>query len=247
VDAASGERKAFQMTVPRAWVLLHGTPLDPVVWADLAPVLGRQQPVHTPVATPRVGEPGPQRAVAERLAVDLRHVADRWDVVGHSFGGQIAIELALVAPEHVATLSLVCSRDTPFPPFAQTATDLRSGIPIDVEGALLRWFRPDERQPDNRLLQYARERLIEADRQTWATALDAIATYDRSATVHLITTPTMLICAELDPVSDPIAMGALADRLPTAQLHVDSEAAQLSPLVRTGALADRLTRHATGW
>ncbi|MGX7680303.1 alpha/beta fold hydrolase [Jatrophihabitans sp. DSM 45814] len=234
------------MTVPRAWVLLHGTPLDSDVWSGLSPILVEQQPVFAPVATPSVDDHHPQLAVAERLAVQLPHVAERWDIVGHSFGGQIAIELALVAPDRVATLSLICTRDTPFLPFAQTATDLRSGTPIDVEGALQRWFRPEERQSSSRLVSYARERLTNADRYIWATALDAIATYDRSAVVHLIQAPTMLICAQLDPVSDPTAMSALADRLPNAELQVLSAAAHLSPLMQPAFLAARLRHQQSG-
>jgi pimeloyl-ACP methyl ester carboxylesterase len=236
-------RQVVLVTVPRAWILLHGTPLDPGVWADLAPILRREQPAHTPVATPGIGDRSPQLAVADRLAPQLSRVADRWDVVGHSLGGQIAIELALRAPERVATLSLICSRDTPFPPFAQAAADLRSGSPIDVESALQRWFRPEERRSGSRLVSYARERLTHADPQTWATSLEGIATFDRSADVHLIRAPTMLICAQLDPVSDPAAMSALADRLPNARLYVLPDAAHMSPLLQSASLAARLTAH----
>jgi pimeloyl-ACP methyl ester carboxylesterase len=231
------------MTARRAWILLHGTPLDPDVWADLKSALD-QQPVYAPIATPTADDMHPHLAVAQRLIRELPALADRWDVVGHSFGGQIALELALLAPDRVATLSLICSRDTPFPPFAQTATELRNGAPIDVDGALRRWFRPEEQRAGGRLVSYARERLTNADRQTWAAALDGIAAYNRSADVHLIEAPTMLICAELDPVSDPGAMESLANRLTSAELHVMTGAAHMSPLIDSGALANQLTRYA---
>ncbi len=231
------------MTVPRAWVLLHGTPLDPDVWTGLSPFLRTQQPVIAPEVNPPVGHPRPQQPLAERLAETLPRVADQWDVVGHSFGGQIAIELALLAPERVATLAVVCSRDTPFPSFAQAATGLRDGAAIDLDGALQRWFTPAELQAGHQLIAYARERLTSADRPSWATALDGIATYDRAGSVHLIHTPTLLVCAGLDPVSDPAAMRALADRLPNGQLHIDADAAHLSPFLQPARLAARLTDH----
>ena len=82
------------MTARRAWILLHGTPLDPDVWADLKSALD-EQPVYAPIA--------------QRLISELPALADRWDVVGYSFGGQIAIELALLAPDRVASLSLICT------------------------------------------------------------------------------------------------------------------------------------------
>ncbi len=228
------------MTAARAWILLHGTPLDPDVWSDLAPILRMRQPVHAPGVTPRTDDIDPQRAIAGRLAVELADFADRWDVVGHSFGGQVAIELALLAPDRVATLSIICSRDTPFPPFARTAESLRAGAPIDVDGALQRWFRIDEQRSDDRLVAYARQRLTNADRASWAAALDGIARYDRSGDVHLITAPTLLICAEHDPVSDPTAMGALAARLPGGRLEILPDARHLSPLIQPESLGARL-------
>lgn len=224
----------------RAWVLLHGTPLTPAVWSTLSPILGEHQPVHAPAVTPRPDDADPQREIARRLAVGLADVADRWDLVGHSFGGQIAIDLALIAPARVASLAIVCSRDTPFPPFAAAAANLRSAQPVDVDGALQRWFRPDELDPDDWLVGYARECLVDADRRAWATALGGIAAYDRSDAVHNIAAPTTLICAELDPVSDPDSMRALTSRLPHARLHLQRGAAHLSPLLRPGPLAAQL-------
>ncbi len=228
------------MTLPRAWVLLHGTPLDRDVWSELAAILGEHQAVLAPEVTPPADDHHPQSAIAQRLATQLEPVADQWDVVGHSFGGQIAIELALLAPSRVSTLSIICSRDSPFSPFAQTAAGLRNGTPIDADAAMNRWFRPHELRSGNRLVAYARERLETADRDTWASALDAIATYDRTDRVHTIEVPTTLICAGLDPVSDPAAMTALRDRLPNAQLHVLADAAHMSPFLNPAALAARL-------
>ncbi len=224
---------------------MHGTPLDPGVWTDVVPFLSEHQPVHAPDVTPRAADRLPQLAIAERLVGELAAVADRWDVVGHSFGGQIAIELALLAPERVATLAVICSRDTPFPPFAQTATELRAGVPVDVDGALARWFRPDERQSSDGLVTHARQCLMHADRATWAAALDGIASYDRAELMGRIQVPTLLICAALDTVSAPAAMTALAQRLPNSDLQVLPDAAHLSPLLHPRSLADRLTRHQT--
>ena len=164
-------------------------------------------------------------------------LATRWDVVGHSFGGQVAIELALLAPHKLASLSIISSRDTPFPPFALAAANLRAGLPVDVEGALRRWFRPEELRAGGWLVAYARDRLAKADRDIWATALDGIATYDRSDAVGRIQVPTTLICAESDLVSDVGAMTALKGRLPNAQLRVWAGAAHFSLLLEPAKLA----------
>ncbi|MEH3156580.1 MAG: alpha/beta fold hydrolase, partial [Gordonia paraffinivorans] len=80
------------------WVLLHGTPLGPRVWDDVAADLSRSAPVWAPDLTPTVDDPTPQRSLAVGLAAQLREPAH---LVGHSFGGQIALELALIAPRVV--------------------------------------------------------------------------------------------------------------------------------------------------
>jgi pimeloyl-ACP methyl ester carboxylesterase len=71
----------------------------------------------------------------------------------------------------------------------------------------------------------------------WAAALEAIAGYDRSDRVAAIGVPVMLIAAELDPVSTPAAMSALASRLPQASLTVLPGAAHMSPFIDPAALA----------
>ncbi len=91
-------------------------------------------------------------------------------------------------------------------------------------------------------MRYARDRLQHADRRSWAAALDAIARYDRSGRVAAVTAPVTLIAAELDPVSTPAAMSALARRLPQASLTVLPGAAHMSPFTDPSALARLLLR-----
>lgn len=43
-----------------------------------------------------------------------------------SRAGQVAIDFALLAPRRAQTLTVVCSRDTPFPAFAAAAARLRA-------------------------------------------------------------------------------------------------------------------------
>ena len=127
-------------------------------------------------------------------------------MVGHSFGGQIALDFALLAPQRVQALTLICTRDTPFPGFAAAAARLRHGGPVDITAALRRWFTAPELSADGPVVTYARPCLRQADRAAWAAALDAIASYDRANRVGAIGVPSTLIAAELDPVSPPAAM-----------------------------------------
>jgi pimeloyl-ACP methyl ester carboxylesterase len=58
-----------------------------------------------------------------------------------------------------------------------------------------------------------------------------------AGSVAAISAPVTLIAAELDPVSTPAAMSALASRLPRASLTVLPGAAHMSPFTDPAALA----------
>lgn len=228
------------------WLLLHGTPLTPQVWDGIAGYLRGYGPVWRPDVTPAASRPDAQAALATQLASALEPSPERLHVVGHSFGGQIAIDFALLAPQRVQALTLICTRDTPFPAFAGAAARLRHGSPVDVAAALRRWFTAPELSAGGPVVTYARRCLRQADRAAWATALDAIARYDRANRVGAIGVPSTLIAAELDQVSTPAAMSALAGRLPRARLHVLPRAAHMTPFSDPGQLALLISRAAPG-
>ena len=131
------------------WVLLHGTPLTPRVWDEVGAILAMSRPVVAP-ALPR---PGTQAEIAGRVLASLEDTRAPLHVVGHSFGGQVAIEVALAAPLRLASLTILCSRATPFPAFAASAESLRRGDPLDLPGSLARWFLPDELAADGPIVR----------------------------------------------------------------------------------------------
>jgi pimeloyl-ACP methyl ester carboxylesterase len=180
------------------WLLLHGVPLKPLVWDEVRPYL-TGQPVLTPdtsaVPVRTVAASSPL-LLAEKLLGQLP--AGQFDLVGHSFGGQIAMELALLLGPRLRTLTILCSRDTPVPAFAPLAEALRRGEPIDVEANLGRWFKAEDVVANGRSVQAARHCLAQADRASWAAARDAIATFDRTAEVGRITAPATLVAAGHD-------------------------------------------------
>ena len=226
------------------WLLLHGTPLTPAVWEDVAAYLTQSGAVWCPSISPPAGTPDAQGAVAAPLAAEAAQRSGRLHVVGHSFGGQVALDFALLIPRRIATLTLLCSRDTPFPAFAAAAARLRSGAPVDADTALSRWFTPAELDQDGPVVSYARRCVQQADHRSWAAALDAIAVYDRAGRTASIQAPTTLIAAGLDQVSTPAAMSALADRLPKATLQILPGAAHMTPFTDPAALAQLILRAA---
>ena len=180
-----------------------------------------------------------QRAIAERMLALIGDLPGELHVVGHSFGGQIALDMALSAPPgRVRSLTIICSRGTPFAPFAEAAGAVRRGDPVDVDRAVGRWFRPRELDSEEPLVEYARRCLIEADRAAWADALEAISVYDRSDAVAALQLPVTLIAGAFDEVATPEAMNDLRGRITGSRLHVLGGASHMTPLADPARLGD---------
>jgi pimeloyl-ACP methyl ester carboxylesterase len=226
------------VTADVCWLLLHGTPLTPVVWDQVAAQLRPHAPTQIPTVIPAGEVADVQRALAQQVLGQLVERPHDMHVVGHSFGGQVALDIALVAPERVRSLTMICSRDTPYPPFAAAAAALRRGDAVDINAAMSRWFRPEELQAEGPVVSYARHCLRHADRSSWADALDGIANYDRSLLVSRLDVPVTLIAAEFDQVSKPADMAALADRVAGSRLQVLRGAAHMTPFTDSTSLAE---------
>ena len=223
------------MTAPR-WVLLHGAPLSPAAWDGVRDSLAAVAPDLSNWGLGGAGsETGIlQRDLAESVLADLPD--ERLVVVGHSIGGQVAMEMALLAPDRVQCVVLVCTRDIPVPEFASTATALRNGTVLDVDAVLRRWFTADELAEDGEVVNYARRQLRETPPPRYAAALDALATYDRRQHVAQMTVPAVLLCGGADLGCTPSVMTMLANDLPHATLHVVGEWAHMSPFLDPAAL-----------
>lgn len=233
------------MTPEPRWLLLHGTPLSPAIWGGVASRLPGVVEIPDCTDVPAPDSPhGAAHALAERVAVGLPNGA--WHVVGHSFGGQIALELALARPDRVASLTIVCSRDTPVAAFSELARAVRAGAGPSAQATLERWFTTAELAAGGAAVQQARADLAVAVSTpgAWANALDAISTYDRSAVVGRLRTRVRLHAAAGDGVSTPDAMRDFAARVPGALLSVHDEWDHMSPFTDAAAFAALLSTSA---
>lgn len=209
------------------------------MWDDVAADLSRDGTVWTPDATPAVGDPTPQRSLAVDIAARLREPVH---LVGHSFGGQIALELALAAPELVTGLTVMCARATPFPSFVEHAATVRAGADV-TRSTVDRWFLAEEVTDDGPVVRAARAAVTAADPAVYATAISAIAHFDRVVAARAVRVPTTVVAAEQDRGSPPEAMAELADAIPDAALVVLA-GGHMSPFLRPAELADLVRRSA---
>ena len=222
-------------------VLLHGTPFDGRAWQPVVTALdGSCRAIRFDARGHGAAADAPV-APYGRLADDVVAVLDRLDlpdahVVGHSWGGQIAQQVALDHPERVNRLSLVCTRASPFPAFATAARGLRDGT-VDVEAGLARWFTPAELAEDDGPAATVRAWLHAADRSRWADALDAISTFDALDRLSRIAVPTDVVAAERDGVAVPVHMAEIADAVAGASFRVVAGVGHLAPLQAPAQIA----------
>jgi haloacetate dehalogenase len=94
-------------------LLLHGMPQTACMWHDLLPELARDRVVLAPDLkglgrSEMRGPYDPATLVDELAALVVHEVDDRVDVVGHDWGGSLAVALAAHRPELVRRL-VVCN------------------------------------------------------------------------------------------------------------------------------------------
>ncbi|WP_433782669.1 alpha/beta fold hydrolase [Actinomycetospora sp. CA-101289] len=242
VEIAAGYRTSvLDSGEGRVVVLLHGTPFDLRAWLPVVRALGGR--VRTVCFDARghgsaVDVPVPGYG---RLGGDVVALLDRLDVpdvhlVGHSWGGQTAQRVALDHPGRVNRLSLICTRASPFPPFATVAHGLRDGT-ADVEASLSRWFTPEELAEPGGVAATVRSWLRSADPARWADALQMISSFDVLSQLSGIAVPTDVVAAENDGVAVPQHMAEIAEAVPTASFRVLEGARHLVPIQRPEEIA----------
>jgi len=156
-------------------------------------------------------------------------------VIGLSFGGMVAQELALGHPGDARSLVLADTTST-LSPEARRAMLERGeaakggGMANVIESTLTRWFTPGFMGSD--IVARCRERLLADDVQGWAATWHAISELDTELRLKEIRVPTLVIIGEVD-LSVPVSRArAMADLIPGAVLHVIAGAPHMAPLER---------------
>jgi 3-oxoadipate enol-lactonase len=207
-------------------VLLHGVGFDCWMWKQVIPYLPAERRVvaydlrgH---GTARVGSLLTYKQLATDLNVLLNQLKiDRAEVIGLSFGGEVAQAFALAYPDRLAALSLVCTRSSPFPPFLTLASKARQeGMAAMVDGCLARWFDSAALAANGPAVHYARSQTENANPEVWARAMELIAKFDGMERLSSITVPSRVIAAELDTVGTVEHMQMIATQISDSVFHV---------------------------
>lgn len=141
-------------------------------------------------------------------------------VVGFSFGGMIAQELAVKYPDDVRALAL-CACPSTHPPEGRKIAAARgsdaeaSGMQAVLDATLKRWFTEDFRAHGGD--KAARERLLSNNVSGWAEAWRSISALDAHPKLGSVRVPTICVAGELDVSSPPAIVRRIADAIPGAR------------------------------
>ncbi len=219
-------------------MLVHGTPLDAGSWRQIAPALAQagRRVIAYDLRGHGSAAPTPLPADYALLAADLGRLLEllgieRAHVVGHSFGAQVAQQFALDLPQRLASLTIVCGRLMPFPPFEAVAARVEAdGVEPLAEGLLERWLGADHVAAGGPAIDYVRATLARADATAYATALRMIASYDGQPRMAEISAPVTVVACDRDGVATPELAREAAELAPSGRYELVRDCGHMLPL-----------------
>ena len=189
-----------------------------------------------------------EMATAVLAVVD--ELGDReFHVAGISLGGAIALELAVLHPDRVLSLTMLCSGSrigTPTGWQERAASARASGTASLVTGSAARWFAPGFLGEDTGAGARALGQIIDVDDESYALCAEALGEFDRTADARNLPVPTLLVSAEFDEVTTPDSMRRFAGILPDAHAVEIAGASHLAALERPAEIARALSEHLVG-
>lgn len=210
-------------------LLLHPVGLDATFWEGLIETLSTRCKVVAVDTAGHGASPDASRPsrMSERVDDVIQLIQDRnlgpAIVLGASFGGMIAQNLALARPDLVDGLILAGCPGR-IPAEARTAilkrgTDAEEGgMAAVLDTTIERWFTAEFMSTE--AVTRVGQRLMDDKPSNWAAAWEAVAEHDALDRLSAFTKPSLVIAGEKDLATPLAAKEALAAALPAATLVV---------------------------
>ena len=231
-----------------ALVLLNSIGTDMDLWAATLPLLREH------FAVLRIDTRGHGASIMEPddlslglLARDVLAVVDevgfsRFSVAGVSLGGMIAMQLALLAPENIIGLALICTSATmDSAAWSDRIGKVRGeGLASIVDLAMGRFLSDVSRDTQPGLYNTVRQQLLLMDPEGYAGCGAAIRDMELADHLAEISCPTLIVTGTRDTSTPYEGHGDyLVAHIPGA-LHCQLEASHLAPLEAPELLAQTL-------
>jgi pimeloyl-ACP methyl ester carboxylesterase len=234
-------------------VLLHSGGMSSRQWRSLAERLAASHRVLAPDLLGSGKNPPWPDEVPFRYALDVAAVGrlfDRFDgpahLVGHSYGGLVALTLARTRPDRVRSLAL-------YDPVAFGVADLaRAGDdPVftdEARGGNEEWmmaFVDYWNGPGAwaALPATSREQFLRVGRKVFREVTSLMNDRTGAAAYGGVTAPTLLLAGERSPLAARRVGEVLAGALPSARLEVVAGAGHMGPLTHAALVEPIIARH----
>lgn len=215
---------------PRIPVLfIHGLSTDHTIWAKQVPAFANERPVVVVDVRGHGRSDKPDGDVyeiayhVEDMLGLLRYLGfPKTHVVGVSMGGMVAQQMALRAPELLASISLVCSSCEP--PKEGATLEWRLGV-FDKAPNLEGYYGPVFRRAlasnvSAEIRDYLYQLAIHNPRPIQRTGVIATFSYRACEEIRRITVPTLVVAGEKDGSIPAHLSEQLAARIPNALLEI---------------------------
>jgi 3-oxoadipate enol-lactonase len=188
-------------------------------------------------------------ALADKLAMFLDALGlPRAHLLGQSIGGMLALEMAFLYPDKVASLALIATtsafggRDDRFKDqfiaarlkpldAGKTLANLASDFVPEIVGPIA----------TDAVIQAAIKSMAAVPEDTYRAIIRCLVTFNRRADIENLTIPTCLIAGEHDQNAPAKTMARMADKIPNAEYHEIEGAGHLINL-EAGAATNAILR-----
>ncbi|MFD0369237.1 alpha/beta fold hydrolase [Streptomyces sp. NPDC127114] len=192
----------------------------------------------------------PAGSVAElgdRLLATLDELGvQRFCYAGCSLGGAVGLDLALRAPQRVASLALVATS----PRFGSADEFRQRGVLVRTNGlepmartAPEQWFTPAFAAAQPAIVDWAVQMVRTTDPGCYIAACEALAVFDVREALDRIGVPALVLVGADDRITGPAEARTLVAGIPDARLAVVPGASHLAPVEQPAAVTELLTGH----
>ncbi|WP_372661140.1 alpha/beta fold hydrolase [Amycolatopsis kentuckyensis] len=207
-------------------VLLHGGESTHIQYDTFRPLLGagiRAIAYDQRDSGASVNPPGPYGIpdLAADCAALIRGLGyERAHLFGTSFGGFIALQVAVSVPEVVQSLTVGATFSDASALRAPVASEIVELPPSQRDARMLAFALSERGQADEELVAELGAMLVHRSPEADARRLAAIPGFDVTGHLSRIAAPTLLVYGEDDPAAGPDAGRKIADAIPGARLAV---------------------------
>ncbi|WP_435317049.1 alpha/beta fold hydrolase [Haloarchaeobius sp. TZWSO28] len=188
----------------------------------------------------------------ETWVADLHAFFDDQDLdavhlVGHSLGSLISMQFAAQHPDRVRTLSLAAAGPgMPEEKQSELQTVVneikRNGMTAHAETETQESLSEHTKQTRPELVGLYREMILENDPKGYTESMLGLMEANLMPVVDDIVAPTLLLAAENDTVTPPVASFILSNKIPSAEVTVIQDAGHMAQLEAPKAVSTELHR-----